>query len=444
MTLLRRLLTLALLAAAPFFAGCATYADRLETVRGEFVAGDLAGAETALDEGMKRRCDRDALTLDRAVLQLCAGKPREAEQTLRASRDRLDFLEQKQVGEKAFSMLTDAEAEAYAGEDYEKVLTRVFLCLSNLMTDGGDATAYALQVGEKQQQIIEMAQADDGTNLKSSYRRVAIGPYLHGSLRETSHAYDDVERAAAVVCSWQPDFAYGAQDLERARTGRHSSPGNGVLYVVTLIGVGPHKVEQIEVPSTMSLLIADRIFSALGNQTLPPNIAPVKVPMVVKTAHQVGSVGIAVNGHAVGRTATITDVGQMAVDQYAAIYPQVIAEAVVRRIVKKGVIYGAKELSGMEKHSLPSLALDLVGVAWEATENADTRCWGLLPDKIQVLRVELPAGKHEVNLQSLNAGDYPLGRPVTQTVEIVDGRNTYLMGNFPHGNLVGQLLTNTP
>ena len=38
------------------------------------------------------------------------------------------------------------------------------------------------------------------------------------------------------------------------------------------------------------------------------------------------------------------------------------------------------------------LALDVAGVVWEATESADTRCWGLLPDKIQVMRLELPAG----------------------------------------------------
>lgn len=435
---------LCLIAACLTLCGCATYADRLEQVRGAFVTGDLAAADKCLKEGMRRRCDRDALTLDRAMIQLCSGKPREAEQTLRAARDRLDHLEQKAVGEKALSMLTDAESEAYDGEDYEKVLTRTFLCLSNLMTDGGDATAYALQIGDKQQQLIDAGKQDDGSNPKLGYSRVAIGPYLHGALREQSHAYDDAERAAVTVCSWQPDFSYAQQDLERARSGAHCAPGCGVLYVFTLVGVGPHKVEQIEVPSTVSLLIADRILSAVGNQTLPPNIAPIKVPMVVKTAHQVGSIGVAVDGRPTGQTATITDVGTMAVDQYAAIYPRVVAEAVVRRIVKKGVIYGAKELTGTEKYSAASLALDLVGIAWEASENADTRCWGLLPDKIQVLRLELPAGKHEIGLEGLNAGGYPLGRKTTHTVEIADGRNTYLLGNFPHGNLVGQVLTNTP
>jgi len=134
----------------------------------------------------------------------------------------------------------------------------------------------------------------------------------------------------------------------------------------------------------------------------------------------------------------------MAVEQHEAVYPQIVAEAVVRRITKKAVVYGTKQALGVEKHSWQSVLMDLGGVVWEATENADTRCWGLLPDKIQVLRLELPAGTHQITLKGLNAGGYPLGRPATQTVEIADARNTYLLGNFPYGNLVGKVLVNTP
>ena len=75
------------------------------------------------------------------------------------------------------------------------------------------------------------------------------------------------------------------------------------------------------------------------------------------------------------RSPTSTD---LAVKQYEAIYPQIVARAVARRIVKKGIVYGGKEMTGIEKGSLPGLAVDLAGVAWEATESADTRCWGLL------------------------------------------------------------------
>ena len=48
-------------------------------------------------------------------------------------------------------MVTDDTHTAYAGEDYEKVLIRAMLSLSNLMVDGTDSLAYAHQVMQKQQ-----------------------------------------------------------------------------------------------------------------------------------------------------------------------------------------------------------------------------------------------------------------------------------------------------
>lgn len=439
----RRLWIVALWALA--LSGCATYADRLKLVRGKFALGDISAADAEIEKGIKRRSDRDVCQLDRAILQLADGKSREAERTLRDVRDRFDQLEKPAVGEKALSMLTDANQEAYSGEDYEKVLIRVFLAISNLMADGADAGAYAFQITDKQQQIILAGGDKQGQNLKANYKQVAVGPYLVGAMREATHGnFDDVERARAAVCSWQPDFPFAAQDLDRARHGSHSAPGNGVLYVFTLVGIGPHKEETIEAPSSISLLIADQIISAMGKQSLPPTIAPIKVPKVVATYHPVGSIGVAVNGQPMGRTATITDIGQMAVQQHEAVFPRIVAEAVVRRVVKKSVIYGVKEATGTERNSAANLALDLAGVAWEATESADTRCWGMLPDKIQVLRIELPAGARQVALQPLGASGYPLGRPVTQNVTIVDGRNTYLLANFPSAALVGKVLTNTP
>ena len=77
---------------------------------------------------------------------------------------------------------------------------------------------------------------------------------------------------------------------------------------------------------------------------------------------------------------------------------------------------------------------------WEATESADTRCWGLLPDKIQVLRVELPAGKHQLQLQPVNHQGLPQGPVQPTTVEIADGRNAYVLASFPTGRLAGKVV----
>jgi hypothetical protein len=424
--------------------GCATYADKARVVRTSFYANSLASAQADIDKGLQKgkgKGDDDVLKLEKSMVLLASGKAAESEQLLREVRDRFDYLEQKSVAEGALSFLTDDNAKSYAGEDYEKVLIRTFLALSNLMQDGGDAEAYTLQAADKQQQIIEAAVESDGKNPKASYQQVALGPYIRASLREQTHRdFDDVARSREMVVNWQPEFTPGRFDLERAVHGRHSEPGHGVLYVFTLVGRGPYKEEVAELPSQVALLIADQIISATGKHTLPPTIAPIKVPKVIPSVNLIRSVNVSVDGQQRGPTETITDIGRMATEQYEAVYPQIVAKAIVRRVVKKGIIYTAKEVSGMQKGSLESLALDVVGVAWEATEAADTRCWGLLPDKIQVLRVELPAGEHEIDLQPIGRHDRLMGSVTNRKVTIADGRNTYLMAMFPDTKLVGNVL----
>jgi hypothetical protein len=98
---------------------------------------------------------------------------------------------------------------------------------------------------------------------------------------------------------------------------------------------------------------------------------------------------------------------------------------------------------GVTRNSLVNLALDAGGVVWEATESADTRCWGLLPESIQVLRVELPEGEHTVALQSVSRAD-TLGPAQSRTVEIADGANTYLLAQFPDRQAVGEILASRP
>ena len=424
-------------------AGCSSYADRLRDVRTEFYSGNLVAAEKFVDKELpkKRRAkEADVLKLERAMIELSSGNPATAERTLREVRDRFDFLEQKDLAEGAASYLTDDTHRAYAGEDYEKVLIRAFLALSNLMHDGGDANAYALQVNDKQRQIIDAAGNDADKNPKLTYKHVALGAYVSGMLREATHRdYDDAKRSIQLVANWEPEFASAKQDLERITNGRHSAPGNGVLYVFTLVGRGPYKEERYEQPTQAALLIVDHILSAIGKHSVTPTFAPVKVPVVVVPPNRVQSVSVSIDGKPAGLTETITDVGELATQQYAAIFPHVLARTVVRRSVKKGSLYAAKEF-GQVNNPLGELAIDAVGVAWEATESADTRCWGLLPNKIQVRRIELPAGTHQLALQPASASGQPLGAAHQTKLRIVDGGNAYVLANFPSTTLVGKLL----
>ena len=438
------MLALGWLALAIVPAGCATHADYLREIRHDFYAGELDHARKLIDDRVaKHGNDGDVLKLDKAMIELVSGHPHESEQLLREVRDSLDYLQQKSLAEGTVSMLTDDNAMSYPGEDYERILIRAFLALSNLMGDGGDALAYGLQLNEVQDAIIQTGHDETGQNPKANYKRVALGAYLFGALREADHFdYDDAARYWTKVVSWEPSFPYGPQDVQRAEHGVHSARGNGVLYVFTLVGRGPCKQESKEIASSVSLLIADRILSATMKHTLPPTIAPIKVPKVVRCWSRVHYVDVAVDRQPVGGTATLTDVGQTAVEQGDAVFPSVVARAVVRRVIKKGAIYAAKEVTKTTNNSWANLGLDVLGVAWEATEAADTRCWGLLPDRIQVLRVELPAGQHTISLRPASPETSGFSEATTN-VQIADGHNTYVLATFADDRLVGKILSNT-
>jgi hypothetical protein len=123
--------------------GCATHADRLRDIRQDFFAGNLQQAAVNIDAQLARPGpDANVLKLDRAMVELAAGRPREAERLLREVRDRFDHLEQSDAAEAAGAVLTDDNAQAYAGEDYEKILIRAMLALANLIREdshSGDA-----------------------------------------------------------------------------------------------------------------------------------------------------------------------------------------------------------------------------------------------------------------------------------------------------------------
>lgn len=423
-------------------AGCQTYAQRMDLARQQFYNGDLEQAAAALEQEQQRKfIGDDLLKLEHSMVLLAEGRAAESERLLREVRDRFDELEGKSLAEEGLVWLTDDGSRAYAGEDYEKVLIRAMLALANLMQGGGDAEAYSLQVVDKQGQIIEAASQADGTNPKAAYQQVALGPYLRGVLQERTHLhYDDAARSYEHVIRWQLDFADGPRNLQRAQHGHHSEKGSGVLHVFALVGRGPRKVEVPEIPSSGALLVADRIISALGKQTLPPTVSPIKIPQVQATNNHIQSIGLDVDGRPMACTQTITDINAMAVSQANAIHDLVVGKAVARRAVKKGIIYGAKELTGVEKHSLAGLGFDLAGMAYEAVERADTRCWSLLPAAIQVQRLEVPAGTHLLTVRPLDHGFRPFGQAASQAVTISDGRDTYVLVFFPGEQMIGRVL----
>jgi hypothetical protein len=418
--------------------GCSTHSKRIAQPRSLFYDGHLQACRESLEKLSKaNRHDRDVVNLDLAVVDLLSGQAKQAERRLKDVRDRFDHLEQDSIAEKTVSMWTDDQVRSYSGEDYEKILLRVFLSLSNLMHDGTDAESYTLQIQDKHEQLAEKFETSSGKK-KDEYTPLPLGFYMRGMLREaTHHDYDDALRNYQIASTLLPNSEPLRWDFARVQSGVHSHPGHGVVYVFAMVGRGPYKVEVAEHPTSNALLIADRIISAVGPYKLPPTIAPIKIPDIVVPPTDVDSVGVQINAQRIGPTSSLANIEQLAVSTYQANRNTIMARAVARRVIKKATIVTAK--SSMDKGGLTAIGMDLAGIAWEASEGADTRCWGLLPRDIQVLRVEVPTGDHQLQLSPLR-GNRPVGPSQQTPVRVVDGQNTYVICWFPDARSVSQIM----
>ncbi len=431
-----------LLLIAITLAGCATPGRSIDDARTAFSLGrgDEALATLRQFADKPGRYSRPA-GLDLAIAELATGDPKSAERRLRELRDEFDQAPDVAVVHEAASLVTDDTVRQYEPAGYEQVMIRAMLAVCSLAHDETDAESYTLQAMSKQKSLARAAEQRGLLTPGESFRPIAIAPYLRGVVREaTHHDYDDAARAYALVSHVRPEFLPAKADLDRAGNGVHSNPGHGVLYVIGCVGRGPRLVETTAPTTSTALSIASAMVSASegekhrgeGRSSPPvlPNIAAVKVPAVSIPPSRVAAVTVRAGGTLLGASQTLTDVGELARRQLEVEMPWTIARAVARRVTKESAIASARNglgIGGTAGNVLQFAA----ATAWSATENADTRCWGLLPREIQVLRAELPIGEHTIELAPVDGGGVPIGSPKEVSVSIEDGRNRYLVVTAP-------------
>ncbi len=398
--------------------------------------GDLAAANEKLSQlaDSKGRFS-DAASLDLAMVELAAGDVSAAEARLRRLRDKFDATPDVTVVREAASLVTDDTARTFRPAGYEEVMIRSMLAICSLAGDASDAESYALQAAMKQSELARAATDRGLLDATDVYQPIAMAPYLRGMLREaTHHQYDDAARAYKLVSDVRPQFAPAAADIARASGGIHSAPGHGVLYVIACVGRGPRLQESVAETTSAALSIASVVFNSQTNQPtrgeghplVLPNIASVKVPAVVLPPSNIASVGARIDGTLYGATQTLTDINELAVRQTEAEMPWTIARAVVRRAAKESAVAAAGDSLGLDAVA-GSLFQFAAASAWSGSENADTRCWGLLPREIQVLRAELPSGTHQLQLEPLGFAGQPVSQGIVRQFDITDGRNQYVI-----------------
>ena len=457
----QRLIGLTCLLGLGLHGGCASKRlITIDTARQAFVDGHLTQAEESY-ESIIAKDPRFALParLDLAVTRLAAGDLASAENDLRQLRDEFDSQSQTQIVYDVASLLADDNLRPFQPAGYEEVMIRSLLAMTSLCKGGEDAESYLNQAAMHQarlrSQYTERSEKILGKVVGAPHQELAFAPYLRGVIREASHRdFDDAVRHYRLVSTINPDFAPAKHDLQRAQTASHSRQGHGVLYVFGLVGRGPTLVP-VDAPVTnaavsiaTALMLRDE--SRKDDVDQLPQITSVQIPGVAVPPSPTSSLAVfhssATNDQGndiptvgidrtqtatcLGATQTITDMTEMVRTQTEAEQPWVIARAFLRRATKQLAV--AKARSNLKLQGTAGTLFQFAATtAWTGVESADTRCWGLLPREIQVLRAELPVGIQSITLAPVDANGQPVGPPQQRHVLIENGRNRYLIAIAP-------------
>jgi hypothetical protein len=445
----RGFLAAALLLVSLALAGCTSHAERIAGFRESWGSGNYVAAEQCIDQLIAEdtsvavevvakthaldpsivssKGNTYLLLLEKAMTRLALGDPATSVKVLLKARDELDKHYSTTFGDQ-FKGLADDESMAYAGADYEHIMVRVLLAVVDLLIGEGDAYAYSLQVGEKQEEIInsDYGEAKNNYYPRRQYQRVAIGAYVQGMIQEANLDTSEAALAYKRGLSYSAGNPALVSSLQRTESGKYAPDGCGVLHVFYLAGRGPHLDQTTSEPMNSAVQLA-AVGMALAGSAAQLGQAPIPVPTVVVNDPNVPPLSVDTDGNPPVQTVTILDVNMVATQQLAANMPGIEARALVRRAVK-GVAGAAVEQSmgGVEG----MLAGMFTTMALTAGERAETRNWVSLPAQIQVARVAMPEGDRRVSF----------GPGMEGKVKITRGRDSYAVVLRPNLNFPGSVV----
>ncbi|ABC81836.1 COG3014 family protein [Anaeromyxobacter dehalogenans] len=403
---MRRARAAAIALGAVLGSGCAgDYVSRTRAMREAYQAGDHERAAALAGEEVRRGPERDRLLalLDQGMI-LHAGRRWEESLPVLARAERLAAsLEAISVSEEGRALLENEQARAYRGEDFEKLMINVVQAL-NYAALGEDEDAL-VEVRRVDERLRKMVQEE-----KKPYQQLAVARYLGGVLWEDSgnpdSAYIDYADALRLAPELGP-LAEPALRLARA-TGR-ADEADALAAARPALGADPLGAEEGQVVLVLEAGLSPEKRSS--RQGAGPEL--LVVPVYV-TRPWVRDAATLEAGARRADAVTVTSIEEVAQVHLSERIGRIAAKAVASTVLKGGVAAAVGEATDSEVLGW------LTFLALTSTSEADRRSWLSLPAELQVARLRLPAGTHEVEIRSG-------GKVLRRTVAVRPGRVTLLV-----------------
>ena len=405
--------------------GCSPYS--MEEVQIAFEAGDFDGALIELDAGGKGEAKLPYL-FERGLITHYGDQFDESNRTFELAEITSDDLYTKSISREAVSLVTSDNLRAYAGTQYERLLIHYYRAFNYVYLNMPDD---ALVECRKASRLLQFyADADENYEFVGA----AFTAYLSGILYEWAGDWNDAfiayrwaERAykqyeEVLGIPFPQDVGESLVRLARKLGFREefekyaaiygepseSAPGSGELILLYETGFVPPKIEEnivFPILKTDPIVRDDadrdekevREYSRTLMRRRNRRYKEVEIEYLLRVAipayrsNRPSIVGIdatTANGGASG--VLVEDIEAAAMKTFESELPTIMLRTVVRGVLK----YLGFRRVNQEGETLGKL-VNLLNVV---TESADTRSWQTLPNQIFLVRMRLPAGKHNVRL----------------------------------------------
>jgi hypothetical protein len=374
--------------------------------------------------------------LDLGMLQHLEGKYKESNEAFEKAKRLALELFTKSVTTEASTFLVSDNLRPYNGEDFERALIHVFSALNYVfLGQGEEALVEARQVDF----LLTKLKTDHGH--KNVYTEDAFVRYLAGMIYENQgelndayisywkslETYDIYKKNYGVTAptallqdALRTAQALGFRDeaarIQKQWGGTAPGPlprGAGEVVVLHYGGLPPRKVDSFfEIGFMAGWGYVDAVqprgqeeeqveqARTIAKSILADEVVRMAFPKYERTPYTIRSLDVRTAESPTTHAAQLAeDVGAIAIkslqDRVGRIRAKTIARAVVKFTLSQKLAAKVQEKKG---EGAAWLAKKLLQVASTATELSDKRCWQTVPDRINVARVTLPAGDHNLIL----------------------------------------------
>jgi len=396
-----------LLAILLLSSGCATYQSSTKSARSDFYGGRFADAAKALESKAHEDSKDQLLYLfDRGMALQLAGNFKDSEKDWIAADKMSEVKDYTSISTEMATLLTNDNIKQYKGEDFEKVIINAFLAIDyTLQGNFEDALVECRRVNQKLYKYKFEA--------KRAYEQNPFARYFSALIWEASGHPDDAYIDYKEAYKLAPDFPYLKYDLVKwaKRLGRQED-----------LKDWQKEFGEVSTPSskeeskTGELVL---IYQQGRSAEKRPNPASYRFPKFFHRGSLTREAVLTVPDQNIKEsTREIYSISAVAIKTLDDAYAGLVAKraaGIVAKAVVADQIRQKNQLLGM--------------IAWaglNAADQADLRFWETLPDTLQIAKVRLSPGPHEVKVIGLSETNAPSGEQATFNVNIDAGKTTFL------------------